>query len=308
MTAQPLFSVVIPTFNRSRTIQRAVDSVLGQTEQDFEIIIVDDGSTDETFRVVNVLSAAEPRIKYFKQANGGASRARNRGIEESNGKFVAFLDSDDIFLPFHLRQARDILCNDSEKIICTYAPIIVDRGNGVTLTKPHRAIRATENVSEYLMADRGFIPTITLVVPKILALQVKYDEFLGKGDDYDFAIRLAASGANFVMLNSASAVWFDHYDPARLSNSNNLSERIEWLDRIKHIITEKAYLSEMGWPIAKYLSEDGKKLTAFKYYFKAFFKGCFRPKMALVIFLQISLSKNSYRKLSDILAKLGIKP
>ena len=89
----PLVSVVIPAFNAARVIARAVHSVLEQDWQPIEVIVVDDGSTDGTVEAVEALGA--PELRVIRQANTGAAAARNRGIRESRGAFVAFLDADD---------------------------------------------------------------------------------------------------------------------------------------------------------------------------------------------------------------------
>ncbi|MBP6962562.1 glycosyltransferase family 2 protein [Candidatus Saccharibacteria bacterium] len=92
-----LVSIITPTYNRAHTIQTAIDSVLAQTYRDWEMIIVDDGSIDNT--EVIVLKNKDARIKYLKKENGGASRARNYGIEYATGKWIMYLDSDDELLP-----------------------------------------------------------------------------------------------------------------------------------------------------------------------------------------------------------------
>ncbi|GAA0670979.1 glycosyltransferase family 2 protein [Rheinheimera tangshanensis] len=304
MSNSPVFSVVMPVYNRADIIKYSINSVLEQDFQDYEIIIVDDGSEDNTIKVVE--GVGDSRIRIVAQQNKGASSARNTGIDQAKGKYIAFLDSDDLFLPHHLKQAFDVLEKGAN--ICTFTQIIVDRGDGIKYLKPHRAQKENEHISEYLMADRGFIPTISLIVPKLLAKKVRYDENLSKGDDYDFAIRLVAAGGELVMLDKPAAIWDDKWNPNRLSNAINTQERIDWLNRIRGLITDKAYYAEMGWPIAKYLAEDGKRIQALKHYFKALFMGSFRPKMAVVVFLQVALSKSAYRKMSDILAKFGVQP
>lgn len=98
------FSVIIPTFNRADLLPETVQSVLAQTYRNFEVIVVDDGSTDDT---VGVLKPYLEQIRYFYQANHGLASARNRGIQEATGDFVAFLDSDDLYEPEFLSRVLE---------------------------------------------------------------------------------------------------------------------------------------------------------------------------------------------------------
>jgi glycosyltransferase involved in cell wall biosynthesis len=100
-------SVVIPLYNKERYILRTLDSVLAQTFQDFEVVVVDDGSTDNGPRMVE--SLGDLRIRLIRQANAGAAEARNTGIRAARGEWIAFLDADDIWLPDHLRVQLYIL-------------------------------------------------------------------------------------------------------------------------------------------------------------------------------------------------------
>ena len=95
-----LVSVIIPTWNRSAALAKAIDSVIAQTHVNWEVIVVDDGSTDDTGNMVSELSNRDPRIRYIYQTNAGVSAARNRGIALVKGNFVAFLDSDDLWEPW----------------------------------------------------------------------------------------------------------------------------------------------------------------------------------------------------------------
>ncbi len=99
---EPLVSVVLPTYNREKLIRRAIDSVLRQTLEKWELIIVDDGSDDGTFEIINEIIKKEKRVKYLKQQNMKLPVALNNGISISAGKFVTFLGSDDEYLPNHL--------------------------------------------------------------------------------------------------------------------------------------------------------------------------------------------------------------
>jgi glycosyltransferase involved in cell wall biosynthesis len=97
-----LVSVVVPTYNRAYCICRAIDSVRAQTQRNWEVVLVDDGSTDGTAALIASKYGDDPRVRYFYQSNSGVTVARNTGIRESNGDYVAFLDSDDVWKPWKL--------------------------------------------------------------------------------------------------------------------------------------------------------------------------------------------------------------
>ena len=99
----PYFTVITPTYNRARYIVTAIESVLAQTFQEFEMIVVDDGSEDETASLVAPILESDSRFRYIKQVNKGRSVARNVGIEAAAGEYVCFLDSDDFWFPEHLQ-------------------------------------------------------------------------------------------------------------------------------------------------------------------------------------------------------------
>lgn len=103
----PFFSIIIPTYNRAHLIGASVDSVLAQSYTDFEVIIVDDGSTDGTKSVIGQYT--DPRIELIYQENGERGKARNRGVQHAKGTYVFFLDSDDLIYPNHLQTAVDAI-------------------------------------------------------------------------------------------------------------------------------------------------------------------------------------------------------
>jgi glycosyltransferase involved in cell wall biosynthesis len=304
MKSLPTFSVVIPTYNRGAHLRKTIDSVLAQTYTDFELLIVDDGSTDHTQSIVE--NIGDVRIEYIYQANGGGSKARNTGIKAAAGKYIAFLDSDDFFKPDHLANALPVL--ETGRNRCTYTQVIVDRGDGLTFLKPPRALNPNEPISDYLMCERGFIQTSTLIVPAELAKAVRFNEEISFGQDTDFAIRLAGAGAEFQMLPAPGAIWNDAWNPNRLSSKRKHEQRMDWLNQIKPMITERAYWADMGWHVAKGFAQHGELLTALKLYLNAAMRGSYRLKMAIVVFLQVVLSANAYRKFADAVARFGVAP
>ena len=290
----PFFSVVVPVYNRADVLGAALISVLAQSEQDFEILVVDDGSKDDPKAVIDEL--ADPRIHYIRQANGGGGAARNTGIARSCGQYIAFLDSDDTFLPHHLGAMRALLSGTRDT--AGYARILVDRGDGRRLLKPPRAIRSGEDMANYLLCDRGFVPTITTVVPAGLARQILYATDLREAEDTDFAIRLALAGCAFRMAEAPGAVWKDHFDPNRQSAGRSTARLAQWLETMKPRIPAKAYLGGRGWAVAKGVAPC-HPFRALGYYLDALFAGCYGPGLAAIVFLQIFLPDPLYRALAD---------
>ncbi|HEY2069876.1 MAG TPA: glycosyltransferase [Rhizomicrobium sp.] len=292
----PRFSVVIPVYNRAIPLRRAIDSVLAQSCQDFEIVVVDDGSVDDPESTVRVFS--DPRIRFVRQENRGGGAARNAGIDAACGDYVAFLDSDDVFLPHHLAAMERLLAGTNDTV--GYAPIVVDRGGGRRMIKPPRAIRPDEHMAEYLLCDRGFVPTITVVLPREIARNVRYDESLRFAQDTDFAIRLFLAGCKFAFAAKPGAVWDDQADPNRVSTGRKGARMVPWLETMRPRIPPRAYYGCRGWMIAK----GSPMLTAFRYYCAAVLRGCYAPKLAATIFLQIFLPDRLYRRIADgVIAK-----
>lgn len=107
--AAPGISVILPTFERGHLLPRSIASVLAQTFRDWELVVIDDGSTDNTAQVVRAWSKKTPWIRYIHQDNQGVGAARNRGIAHARGHYIACLDSDDEYLPNHLESRLDLL-------------------------------------------------------------------------------------------------------------------------------------------------------------------------------------------------------
>lgn len=292
--AAPLFSVVIPVYNRAELLRGALESVRAQSCQDFEIVVVDDGSTDDPAKTAAAF--ADPRIRCVRQDNRGASAARNRGIDLARGRYVAFLDSDDCFLPHHLERMARLLENTTDT--AGFARMIVHRGDGRAFLKPPRGPRPGEHMANYLLCERGFVPTITLVVPRQIAARVRYDETVGYGDDADFAIRLYLSGCKFVMEKEPGAVWRDVAAPSRLSAVSSSKSLMPWIARMRPLIPARAYYGCRGWYIAKGVAVTSK-IAALKLFLAALLHGAYRPALAVRIFLQIFLPDALYRRLAD---------
>lgn len=204
MADTPQFSVVIPTYNRAERLKETLLSVLAQRFESFEIVVIDDGSTDHSEAVCESLDDA--RIRYFLQTNAGPAAARNNGVQQAKGQFIAYLDSDDRWHPDYLRDVKTQLAAlDPNSFL--YGQIVVDRGVDRYWIKPARAIHSGEEIFDYLYLHGGFMQTSTLVIPHALAEQVSWDESITFGDNDQYAIDLCKTGASPVM-QARPLVWY----------------------------------------------------------------------------------------------------
>ncbi len=291
----PFFSVIIPVFNRAHALGAALHSVLAQSFADFEIVVVDDGSRDDPKAVINAI--ADKRIRFHRQENAGGGAARNRGIDLARGRYVAFLDSDDYFLPRHLEVLHRLLAGSEG--VAAYARMVVDRGNGRTLLKPPRPIRPGEHMATYLLCDRGFVPTITVAVETARARRIRYSENLRAAEDTDFAIRLFLDGVRFVMADAPGAVWNDQFDPNRTSAGRKGAGLPRWLETLRAQIPERAYYGCLGWAYAKHIAQQDR-FAALKHYLTALRHHCYSPLLSAIVFLQIFLPDRTYRRIADL--------
>ncbi len=185
----PKVSVVIPTYDRASTVVRAIQSVLTQTYPNLEIIVVDDGSTDNTREVVQHLH--DPRLRYIRhEGNQGGSAARNTGIEVAAGDYIAFLDSDDEWLPEKLEKQVQLLQGSEPAVGAVYAgfAIINEHGECTTVTIPkYRGVILAE-----LFSANSVGTTSSVMVRRECISQVGvFDPAMASCQDWDMWIRLA---------------------------------------------------------------------------------------------------------------------
>jgi len=157
--SQPYFSVIITTYNRAHLLKRALDSLISQTEPDWEAIIVDDESTDDTYAQIIPYLSSFTQIKYYRKKHGGEVATKNAGISFSNGEFITFLDSDDEYDPDHLKTRKIILgFNPSVRFLYGGVRII---GNQYV---PDRFDYSRKiNLNECVIGGTFFIERLTLI-------------------------------------------------------------------------------------------------------------------------------------------------
>jgi glycosyltransferase involved in cell wall biosynthesis len=175
-----LVSAVIPTYNRADLICRAVDSVLQQSYADVEAVVVDDGSKDATEEVVAARYGADPRVRYLRVPNGGVSRARNIGIAQSRGDYVAFLDSDDYWLPWKIELQVKCLARVPEAgMIWTNMTAVAEDGSVVKPAYLRQMYTAYQRLSREGVSLFGLPIRITAAELSIAAFSRDIDLFCG---------------------------------------------------------------------------------------------------------------------------------
>lgn len=194
--AKTRVSIIIPTYNRAHLVAEAIKSVLNQTFTDFELIVVDDGSTDNTEEVVR--SFADPRLKYLKQFNNGVSAARNTGIENAEGEFIAFLDHDDLYLPEKL-SVQVSKMEEDPTVGFVYSLYLGTRGRE-TPNRPGGDCHTPLELSHLLLGILAHLST-ALVRRSWLQEVGGFDERLRYGgEDRDICLRLALAGCKMVCV------------------------------------------------------------------------------------------------------------
>lgn len=183
-----MVSVIIPTYNRSGLVQEAIVSVLRQREAPGEIIVVDDGSEDDT---ASALEKFLPKIKLVRCSHGGVSAARNAGIRASGGRWLAFLDSDDLWLPGKLGTQMDFLRRNPRFLICQTDEIWMRNGKRLN---PKRYHRKPHGHCFNRLLERCLVSPSAVVMERVLFEDVGlFNEELAACEDYDLWLRIGCS-------------------------------------------------------------------------------------------------------------------
>lgn len=217
-----LVSVIIPVYNRINSLRRSIESVFCQTFKGYEIIVIDDGS--DLYSVDNELRPYISRLKLIRlKTNKGPSYARNTGIKASKGQYIAFLDSDDIWLPFKLEMQLDILEKDSNKFICHCDEFWYKNGKYINKTSLQRKITGSSFI---YMLDKCRVSPSTVLLRKAVFNKIGFfDPNLPVCEDYDFFLRLAIY-YNFIYINIPSIVKVSE-------EKNQLSKHIKHIEYIR---------------------------------------------------------------------------
>jgi len=214
----PIFSVIIPTFNRAALVARTLDSVLGQTMADLEVIVVDDGSTDSTADVIGKYGG---KVKFLQQKNRGPGAARNVGLRAAVGEFAAFLDSDDLWFPWSAASYAQAI-ERHDPVFIAGKPLIFD-GDSDSLPTASAAFQ-TEMFSDYYASGDQWrwYSASSFVMKRQALLDVGgfTDEWIN-AEDADAAMRMGVSGTFVQITSPATFAWRRHAGSAMSDGRRN---------------------------------------------------------------------------------------
>jgi len=232
----PLVSVIIPTYNRGWILKEAIDSVLAQNFSDFELIIVDDGSTDNT---QDILTSYKEKIIVERHIrNKGVSAARNRGIASASGQYVSFLDSDDLWLPQKLSTQVDFFNANLDALICQTEEKWIRTGIRVNPKKRHKKL--SEDIFEHSLYLCLVSPSAVMINRSLFEKTGMFDESLPACEDYDMWLRVSCRYPVFLIDTPLIIKRGGHAD--QLSRSPGLDRyRIKSLKKIieSDLLTEQ---------------------------------------------------------------------
>ena len=227
MTHRVAVSVVIPFFNRSDTIKRALESVVAQSHTDWECLVVDDGSTEKErsnlIRIVDELGDQRVCLAHLKENKGGGA-ARNFGIEMASGKFIAFLDSDDEWMKDKLLiQTAEAEANPGYLWSCQS---LVFHGSGDGVLPQNLSIAST--VADYLFVRNGWLPTPSFFIHREDLKDIRFDESLPRHQDYDLLLQLEQVGIRPRIVPQV-LVKVHWEDLASSGRTNNIETSIQFM-------------------------------------------------------------------------------
>lgn len=258
----PVISSVIPTCNRPLMVERAVKSVLAQTFKEIEVIVMIDGLDAATCNTLAAIN--DPRLKVIElPIRGGAAAARNAGVAEAAGEWIAFLDDDDEWLPQKLERQIEVATR-SEYEFPIVASRLTARSPKGDYIRPTRFLSLSEPISEYLLArnslfqGEGLIQTSVLFTKKKLLQKVPFRTDLQRHQDWDWLLRvhnLAGVGIEFVP--EPLAIWYVDEKRKTISGTSNWRNSLAWLHENKHLVTPRAYAAFIMVEVGAQASQAG---------------------------------------------------
>lgn len=297
----PLVSIVIPHYDRVLRLFQALDSVSRQTFTDWEVIIVDDCTPDDP---TEIILAKHPSARVFRQErNAGPGAARNRGVTEARGRFVAFLDSDDHWEPLKLEaQIASIMSRSNpDRVLCVTRTRVIEDNNGERLL-PERAVKAGEKFADFLYLNNGFAQSSSILLSKSAAASIGFEENLRQYEDHLFFIAAGNAGLEYVLVHEPLVIWYNDSRPDRLTSDDDLYKGELFLNIGSSALGPRATLAFRSKFLGPALFRT-RPLKAIGIFARAFATGVLSPRDATLLVMKILLPRRTYHRLRTSIAR-----
>jgi glycosyltransferase involved in cell wall biosynthesis len=285
-TNSPAVSVIIPAYNYARFLPRAIKSVITQTLRDFEVIVVDDGSTDDTAAVARGY-LSDPRVRYIYQENRGLSAARNTGISLAKGKYIAFLDADDLWLPEKLEKQLRIFEREAGSVALVYCFIEYIDEQGTVLESAKELPVENPTLGDLLYANWVLGSGSSVLIKKEAFDRVGlFDEELRSLEDMNMWLRILheydSARADEVLVRITRHRRSMQSDLRTMERNMllHIEKGVDMFPELKTFEPEARFQIYKGLLYLSYFHNVKKKM--FLYYLKA---GCLRPSFLFEVFL-----------------------
>ena len=290
LTMRPVVSVIIPVFNRPRGLADALRSVSEQSFSDWEVVVVDDCSSDESADVAMRMGAPEKLRVIRHEKNQGSSAARNTGILHARGRYVSFLDSDDAWHPDKLARQVELVESDPDPatVFCaTQTRVLI--GAGRERVRPRRAPASGEDWSEWLYVADGFAQTNSFFLSRDLAMRVLFDPDVRRHVDNLFFLKAGALGARYRLIEQPLSIWNHDLRPDRVSLSPLFLEQSrQFLARAGDLLTVKARMAFQVRYLGPLLVQENP-VEAFRVFVRAAAKRAVGPRELLAVAARVAL-------------------
>ncbi|RZK39380.1 MAG: glycosyltransferase [Pedobacter sp.] len=237
-----LISIIMPAYNAEKFIKQAIESIILQTYKNWELLVVDDGSTDETSSIIKELVKNDNRIQYFFQQNSKQGKARNLGVENSNGRLIAFLDADDVWLSKRLEILIEHFDENKYDLIFSDAYVFTNVINTNSIPNTQERFNVSDQdyfgesaLKDFLIYNR--IPLLTILVKKQILRDSGMFSDRGICEDYEMWLRLLINGYRFKSISIPLAAYRVHKNSTTVNDKLAIDECIDVLNDLSKVVS-----------------------------------------------------------------------
>lgn len=271
---QVKFSVIIPTYNRANIISKTISSIINQSYRNIEIIVIDDGSTDNTKTIIEQFN--DDRLKYFWKSNEGRTIARNHGLSLATGDYINYIDSDDYVLPNHFVLASEFILKNNPDVFHTSYKIVNEKNELISIYKP------VKNINQELLKG-NLLACLSVIIRKEVAQEYKWEKNrdLTNGEDWLLWLKIS-SKYTILQIPVCTTCVVNHSQRSVFSfNENRMLKSAQLLKQ--YLIEDEYFINKNGkllvnriyghmlTYIALHAVLANNKLTGFQYFLKGFF-------------------------------------